>query len=385
VAATGESAVLARPPTHRPVFIRQRPTRIHRIGALALVIGTLAALAVLGAAGPAAAHGLVVGADDDRAAVRQLQRAVVAPDGVSFSGTRMVSAWEPDHAVTVMLDVHHVFGQGTTVRVRSGGDARSVMTFIRDHDGSSCCLQGLQSGALSLLVDNFSVTTSGSGRVAGRPAQIVAVGRGAEAAARLWVDRRTGLLLRSEIYGRDGRLARTSVYIDLRVERHAFLEHLPPMLAPPGAVAMSTDAIPRLEASGFRCPRELPEGFRLMDLDRTRDDLGTLHATYTDGLSTVSVFEQRGSLDTHSLTGFERHAVGGRDVYVRYGLPTYVSWAGQGTVFTVVTDAPADTIAQIISVYPLGQSDNDDGLWARLWRGLCRLVANASPLALRSG
>jgi negative regulator of sigma E activity len=304
---------------------------------------------------------------------------------VSFSGTRLVSAWEPDKAVTVLMDMDHVYGQGTTVRVRAGGDARSVATFIRDDSSGDCCLQGLRSRSLSLLVENFSVTTAGSGRVAGRPAEVVAVRRGDTPAARLWIDRRTGLLLRSEVYDGSGRLARASVYIDLRVQRHAFLEHLPPMLATPGATAISTSAIPRLEATGFSCPRRLPRGFRLVDLDRMRDGLGTLHTTYSNGLSTVSVFEQRGSLDAHSLSGFEHTAVGGRDVYLRYGLPSYVSWTARGTVFTLVTDAPADSIEQILSLYPPAAPDDPGGFWARLWRGLGRLVASASPLALRSG
>ncbi len=358
---------------------------MHRLGALSLVLGALGALVLLGSTRPASAHGLPGGVDDDRAAVRLLQRAVVAPHTVSFSGTRLVSAWEPDKAVTVLLDVDHVYGQGTTVRVRAGGDARWVATFIRDDATGDCCLQGLRSSSLVLLIDNFSVTAAGSGRVAGRPAEVVAVRRGDTPAARLWIDRRTGLLLRSEVYDGNGRLARASVYIDLRVERHAFLEHLPPMLATPGAIAISTSSIPQLEATGFSCPRRLPLGFSLVGLDRMRDGLGTLHTTYSNGLSTVSVFEQRGSLDARSLSGFEPDAVGGRDVYVRYGLPTYVSWAARGTVFTMVTDAPADSIEQIMAVYPPGTDDDPGGFWARLWRGLGRLVASASPLALRSG
>jgi short-subunit dehydrogenase len=63
-----------------------------------------------------------------------------------------------------------------------------------------------------------------------------------------------------------------------------------------------------------------------------------VHLSYSDGIASVSVFEQRGRLDEDGLAGHRRQAADGHAVWVRGEVPRRVVWSSGGTVYTVVAD-----------------------------------------------
>jgi hypothetical protein len=74
-----------------------------------------------------------------------------------------------------------------------------------------------------------------------------------------------------------------------------------------------------------------------------------LHLAYSDGLSAVSVFEQRGGLG-HAPAGTQWDDQIG--AYVRGGAAKIATWQSGTTVFTVVTDGSADLLASAVRALP---------------------------------
>lgn len=312
---------------------------------------------------------------DDSAAVAALRRAVAAPRRVAYVGVREVNGVTRGQAATFQIEVRHVPGQGTRFQVPSGLD-ETTATFVTQ--GETAERQGLAGGRLDQLVAGYDLTVAGTGSVAGRSASVVSASNDGALAARFFIDEATGMLLRRELYDA-GRLVRSSSFVSVSTATSGFISHLPPELDAPVATTVSTRLAPSLNDDGWTCPADLDDDFALTKLHQIQVDGDVLHAAYSDGLSTVSVFEQRGSLDDSGLVGFRHVVVGGSPVTLKEGLPTVAVWESAGTVYTVVTDAPAGTAARIIASLPHDEpsAQSDDGL--RVTRGLTRIGSFLTP------
>src|SRR5206468_1281384 len=110
---------------------------------------------------------------------------------------------------------------------------------------------------------------------------------------------------------------------------------------------------------------------------KTQADTGpVLDLGYSDGLSMVSVFEQRGKLPA-TLAGWRKTKTGG---HVVFALPDQrtLTWAGHGMVFTMVADAPSQTVN---APHELPKIASQDG---RALRDL-RKIAEGAKNDLREG
>ncbi len=306
---------------------------------------------------------------DERSAVAQLERAVFAAASVAYSGVREVSEVAAGTTVTARIDIEHAPGQGTSFEV-ADLDVGSA-TFIGTSGASAD--DGFAADQLALLVDSYTLTTSGAGAVAERPATVVSASDGGSLTARFWIDDATGLLLRRELYD-GGSISRSSTFVSLSIQENGFISHLPPELAVPAATPVSTQLAPTLSDEGWTCPPALPDNFTLTLLHRLDNDGQVVHASYSDGLSTVSVFEERGRLDTRSLEGFATTRVGGGLVAQRHGMPTIAVWESDDTVYTLVTDAPLGVATTVVAALPHGAPDDGDQP-GRLERGMDRLAS----------
>ena len=103
-----------------------------------------------------------------------------------------------------------------------------------------------------------------------------------------------------------------------------------------------------------------------------------MHLSYSDGIATVSVFEQRGRLDADGLAGHHREVVDGHEVWVSGEVPQRVVWTSGETVYTVVADAPERTVDQVVAALP-HQPAADGNTLGRLGRGLDRVASWFNP------
>ncbi len=306
-------------------------------------------------------------AADEQAALRQLQRAVVAPTSVAYAGVREVSEVVDGSLKSTRVAIEHVPGQGTSLDVTEATD-QELARFITQ--GKPGVADDLALNRLRLLADAYDLGVVGAGVVAGRAATVVTAGRSGILAARFWIDDATGLLLRREMYD-GGQIVRSSTYVSVDTAAKGFLSHLPPELAAPVATSVSKQFAPTLNDEGWTCPDSLPGDFALTVLHRLDPNGDVVHASYSDGLSTVSVFEERGRLDDRSLNDFTTERVGTGDVALREGLPSVAVWQSGDTVYTLVTDAPTSVVTRLVAGLPHQSVEGDDD--GRLVRGLKRI------------
>lgn len=311
-------------------------------------------------AGPSERVGRRAQPGSERQALALLQAASRAGSDRSYNG-RQVVAWDGAGSGSSLARVAHDPDRGWSV------DAAEPLPVTA----------ALDRRQLGLLAAAYDLAVSGPGRCTGRTAHVVSAHRGdGTLAGRFWLDRRSGLLLRREVYDGAGSRVRSSAFVEVSVgPEHA-----------PGPGAGADDGLPQastlaaLRGAGWQVPASLPGGFRLFDTRRSAAHPGqeVVQTSYSDGLSTVSLFAQRGSLGTVPPPGFRAETVDARPVWVRRDGPERVVWGGEGRVWTLVSDAPAADVRDAVAALPRDAAPGT-GLRARLGRGLGRLGGMLNP------
>jgi hypothetical protein len=319
------------------------------------------------------APALAVEAGDEVGAVRLLHRAMAAPDAVSYSGTQYVAAWSSlDGAASTgaIVDVIHRAGGSTEVRAHGAQSLSAV------DEGSSAAWLADGGGPVGLLVRTHDVSVVGTGSVAGRPTHVVLARRGdGTTAARLWLDTESAVPLRREVYNDDGTTRTASAFIEFSVEQA-------PRQVRAEATAVNLNSVLRhsdlaqLRGDGWSCPDRLGGGLVLYEARRVGD---AVQLSYSDGVVTVSVFEQRGWLDEGNLHGFAAREVNDGMVYSKTGPPAQLTWSVGDWVVTVVADAPAETIDAVVAAMPPTAPQQERGFFARIGKGAERLASWLNP------
>lgn len=314
----------------------------------------------------------------DRKALAMLEQAAKAARSTAYEGVQFVSRWSPDGTTSMLVDIQHLPQDGTLMRVRGTSTEPGGEVFTAS-GGQSAGLSDTSGGPVELLARNYAVMTVGTGSVAGRRAVIVeSRRRDASLAGRFWLDRQTGLMLRREVFDSRGATVRASAFIDISLGNPSFTGHLPPMLPEPWRARVAASDLTGLRAAGWECPDRLPAELARYDVRRADDGAGpVLHSSYSDGLSSVSLFEQKGRLDIRSLDGHREERRGDTTVYVKDGLQQSVVWSAHGTVYTVLADAPQETVQAVVAALP--HEKVESGVVARMKRGFERVASWMNP------
>src|SRR4051794_8626502 len=318
------------------------------------------------------------GADEDAVSMLALAAGAIRTD--TYSGRQKVTVRDGENSRTIDLAVSSAPEIGSTVTVQSGEGAGSTENFSPD-DITAAGVVPLDDRVVSLLTRNYKPRYAGSGTVAGRPTRIVELrAANGRLAAKFWLDEQTCLPLRRVAYDADGQETRRSEFVSVRVDGIA--KGMAPApgtgdeLAPEGA-ALSAAAVQRLGADGWSTPSALPQGLSLVDSRLAgQGSAQVLHLTYSDGLSTLSVFEQPGRLDTDKLRGWRQERRGGTKVWSWPGAPLSVTWSAHGRVFSVVTD-DTDRLDDVVAQLPHGAKHA--GVLSRMRSGAGRLLSWANP------
>jgi anti-sigma factor RsiW len=113
-----------------------------------------------------------------------------------------------------------------------------------------------------------------------------------------------------------------------------------------------------LDSSGWPCHQTLGDDLHRVSAEFTGDD-DVIALSYSDGRSRLNLFEQTGVLDRSGLDGFEPERMADAQVWVRDGSPMIVTWDDDGTVFTIVSDAGRERVAQAVADLPSGSHERD--------------------------
>jgi sigma-E factor negative regulatory protein RseB len=359
-------------------------TRAALAGALALLGGGVLAAGLAHATAPSGAPQPWTAATlpsaprtvpSDEEALAIVRRAATAASTTSYQGTASVVA--ADSGAVSRVWIAHVPGRGTLLRP-ADGTPTTPTTLGPDAGPGGLAPDG---GDVALLSQGRSLRLVGRDDVAGRPADVVLASLPSGAvAARLWFDRGTGLLVRREVYDLAGQRAGSATFLTFATPAGV---DVPQGGAAALRPAVGPEALERLRTEGWRCPPALPAGMLLVQAREAAG--GAVALEYSDGLSSVSLFEQRGELDQEALTGFDRRDVGGALVLRRAGTPAVWVWQSQGSVFTLVADVGAPAVARVVAALPPDGTQADDGLVERMSPGLGDLARGVGDALARSG
>jgi len=306
-----------------------------------------------------------------------LDGAVSACRSVNYRGTQMIAWWGQDASTAYLIQVWHSSGEPEVADGAVGAQIPNAMsrpaTIATDH--ATAGVLSLSDWMLSRLRLNYLIEYAGSGTADDRSAQIVAVRRhDGSLAARYWLDRVTGLPLRREMFDAGGHLVNEGAFIDLKLGGDPDPEPSPAVQAWSGK-PNRPDLI-LLEQQGWPVPATVAGDMTLVGVSRTKaGGSQVLDASYSDGLSVVSIFLQHGVL-ARALPGWEKTRVGNVSVYSGAPDERSLTWSAGGIVYTVISDAPQPTVDRIVLQLP---HDRDAGVWGRVRRGLKRIGSWFDP------
>jgi negative regulator of sigma E activity len=320
-----------------------------------------------------------------------MSAAAAACQQVSYRGVQIVAWSSPRGSTSYLIDVWHQPGRPELAESERDAVPSAISGPATDETGAAVGVLTLSPATLALLRSNYIIEYAGTGSSSDRAAQIVAVRRrDGTLAAQYWLDRHTGLPLRREMYDESGRRVSEGAFIDLEVgssnigsvppaEGQAWEAYVPPassggLGSPPYAATVMA-----LRADGWPVPRALAGNMTLASVTRTATRSGpVLDASYSDGLSVVSVFIQRGQLSGR-LPGWHRSRVHGMPVYTTPSSDVDeqgLAWSAGGFVYTVIADAPPDSINQIVVQLP---HERPAGFWQRVLHGIKRVGSWFDP------
>jgi len=198
-------------------------------------------------------------------------------------------------------------------------------------------------------------------------------------AARFWLDDATKLPLEREVFDTAAHVISEDVFVNVQIIAQGRLA------APVGGLAvpqgpwpnpLSAPQLLALRDRGWLIPPGLPGGLSLFTGAQAVISSGNvIDLGYSDGLSVVSVFEQHGNLPA-TLAGWQKTTVAGHVIYAAEPDQRSLTWSSHGIVYTVIADAPAQTVDAVVGVLP---HDAPPGFWRRMSRGLARMASWANP------
>ncbi|MDP9181479.1 MAG: hypothetical protein M3P04_01720 [Actinomycetota bacterium] len=260
----------------------------------------------------------------------------------------------------------------------SGAPVVSVTT-VQHGPGQRSATDTLDARLFSLLVTHYDLRITGPGRCEGRLANVVEArrpGPDRSVAARFWIDSATGLLVRREVLDAAGALMRRSDLINIHVAGASSSLVTGLTSVTPQGQRLDAAALDELEADGWPVLRELPGSLQLYDARWLSD--GVMQLAYSDGLSTLSLFVQRGEMPP-TTSGVVRR-LGGGTVWESAGEPERVVWAANGFTWTLLADVAPHLVDEVILVLPhTARAVSEDGVAPRVWRGMARVGAWMNP------
>lgn len=278
-----------------------------------------------------------------------------AMSSISYRGTLVRTG--NGHMDTLRV-VRRVDEGGVRERIQAlNGPPREV---LRDHDRIRCLI----SGQSSVVVDNpfparlfdeiehseifgdgsvYQGRLLGTDRVAARTARVIDI-RPADRyryGRRLWLDSETGMLLRSMVFGPEGRVVESLSFVEIELDASIRDRELESDLENPDRVTHYevTDHDRAVDGTGPQprwLPEDLPVGFRLTSVGRDGSEPESYeHLLFSDGMAHFSIYVE---------------ALGGKsiveEIEARGATHIYTGTLNDNRV-TVVGEVPAATVRLI--------------------------------------
>jgi len=307
----------------------------------------------------------------------------------SYAGTELISQSGVGGSVKMVSQVWHQGGGVTLVETSNGttsvaAQPASLVASTDPASGSPEGVFGVTKSLVALLGKHYVAMYGGGGAAVGRAATVVNLYRfDGSLAARYWLDKQTMVPLRRELFDTADNVISEDSFVRVQFGGLAM-----PQFAGVSASAAQSQSQPAwvaavqparfftaLAGQGWQVPGTLPGNLPLYAAASTKTASGEIvDLEYSDGLYDVSLFVQRGTLAT-DMAGWRPVTVSGQQAFVA---GHSVTWAGPGFVYTMIADAPPQTMTQVVGVLPRG---GQPSVLDRLGRGFARLARVLNPFA----
>jgi len=327
--------------------------------------------------------------------MRLLTGAADAGLSTSYQGTELISQSDVDGSVKTISQVWHQGGGVTLVETSNGttmsAAARPAASDVASSDPVSDSPEGVfgvTKSLVALLSKHYVAVYRGGATAVNRAATVVELYRfDGSLAARYWLDKQTMVPLRRELFDTSDNVISEDSFVQVKfgppaasqfaaaglVKAQALTTVQP--AAQPSWVAAAAPAqfVTSLAERGWLVPGSLPGGLPLYAAASATTTSGeVVDLEYSDGLYVVSLFVERGTLASN-MAGWRQVDVGGQQAFVS---GHSVTWSGLGFVYTMIADAPPQTMTQVVGSVP--RSD-PPGVISRLGRGFIRLAHVINP------
>ncbi len=315
-------------------------------------------------------------------AVQLLNQAAQAAIAMSYQGEELATRWTNGSGSVLVSNIWHVSGGQTVTQTLTAGTAAASVPYLSADSDSQAPegVLGVTQSLVQLLETNYVMVYAGTGSADTRTAQVIEAKRAdGTLAARFWLDDSTKLPLERVVFDSDSHVISQDVFLNLQFATQ------PGPAVPAGAAAaaagpwgdpLSHAQLLALRSRGWQVPAALPGGLSLFTGAQTTTSSGTvLDLGYSDGLSVISVFEQRGHL-ADKLAGWQKVKLDGQVVYVALPDQRSTTWSSHDMVYTVMADAPTQTVDAVIGSLP---HDAPPGFFKRMSHGFVRLASWVNP------
>jgi sigma-E factor negative regulatory protein RseB len=299
------------------------------------------------------------------------EEVVTRPDSGSAAGAAGGSL--------LISDVYHQSGGKTVTEVQATVSSSQFTDGDPDSQSPEGVL-GVTTTLVRLLEDNYVLSYRGEGAVVNRPAKVVEAWRAdGSLAAEFWLDTATKLPLEREVYDTGSEPISVGYFTPMTVgpsTAQPVFASGPKPQAPAWSYPIAPPKLQTFARQGWVVPAAMPGGLTLFTGGETVTTSGpVLDLAYSDGLYVVSVFEQHGKLPS-KLTGWQKTKVAGQVVYAAVPDQRSFTWSGHGVVYTLIADAPSQTVAAVVGKLP---HDEPPGFWKRISHGFARLAHMVNP------
>lgn len=309
--------------------------------------------------------------------IQLLRAAVEASSGYSYVGQVQNTAFGNNRANAVLFRIEHrspdltrrwylapqsLYGDSIITRGESTYEIDVHRNRILVSSGDAIDDEVAFDDNFNLLLHNYSVQTGPEENVAGRRAiQLLLANKyTGQIVVRLAIDAATKLILERDEYGLSGAVTNQMRFEDVR-----YTSSLPAQIfdvpssgytrertMSEGSPSSNLSAIVRSAGFQARFPRYLPEGFvAVAGETNVVKGVRTLHLLYSDGLRTVSLFENaRGSAVDMSGYSVQSTKVGSQNAqYATDGPTGLLAWADGDLHYELVSEMPAAEMTRIAS------------------------------------
>jgi sigma-E factor negative regulatory protein RseB len=314
-------------------------------------------------------------------AVSMLERAYEASQTGTYHGVQLVMVDNESHSV----GVSHL--PGHTYLYADGGPAVQAYE-TNDATPATSSANPLSKDPLALLKQHYQLSIVGNELMLGRTATVIEAATPAgRVAAKFWVDQDSSLLVRRDAFDAQGNAYSRVEYTSLVVNSaDPALQTVTTTALQPQGIEQDADRLDQLRARGWWAQPQLPGSLTLYDAREVAGASGTvLHLSYSDGISTVSVFEQRGRLAGGAggqlPSGWRSLSMpDGRRVVQAGGVPVRAAWQAHDLVLAVIADVPPGSATAVIEALPYGAAPaTHTTVLGRLGRGLGRIGSMLNP------